>query len=175
MTEKQTKIIQAALELFANEGYSATSTSKVAQHAGVSEGLIFRHFKNKEGLLEAIILQGEEQLKILFADIVMEPDPKQVIRKTIDLAHKATKNDSEAHFWKLQYKIKWETETYGEHKVKPLEEALIHALKKLNYKRPKMEARNLLMVLDGMAMQYFLTQNFDLKKFTSFLKDKYSN
>ena len=49
MTEKQEKIVQSALQLFAQEGYHATSTSKVAKHAGVSEGLIFRHFRNKDG------------------------------------------------------------------------------------------------------------------------------
>jgi len=44
MTEKQEKIIKSALELFALEGYAATSTRKAAERAGVSEGLIFRHF-----------------------------------------------------------------------------------------------------------------------------------
>ena len=37
MTEKQEKILQAALQLFAKEGYHATSTNKVAKLAGVSE------------------------------------------------------------------------------------------------------------------------------------------
>ncbi len=58
MTEKQEKILQSALELFAKEGFHATSTNKVAKHAGVSEGLIFRHFGNKEGLLQAILAEG---------------------------------------------------------------------------------------------------------------------
>ena len=44
MTEKQENILKAALQLFAKEGFYATSTSKVAKLAGVSEGLIFRHF-----------------------------------------------------------------------------------------------------------------------------------
>ena len=45
MTEKQESILQAALKLFATEGYASTSTNKVAKVAGVSEGLIFHHFK----------------------------------------------------------------------------------------------------------------------------------
>ena len=49
MTEKQKNIVNAALELFAKEGFKSTSTSKVAKKARVSEGLIFRHFKNKDG------------------------------------------------------------------------------------------------------------------------------
>ena len=41
MTDKKEKILNAALELFANDGYNVTSTSKIAKTAGVSEGLIF--------------------------------------------------------------------------------------------------------------------------------------
>ena len=48
MTDKQEKILQAALELFAKEGFKGTSTNKIAKKAGVSEGLIFRHFENKD-------------------------------------------------------------------------------------------------------------------------------
>ncbi|MEM6542898.1 MAG: helix-turn-helix domain-containing protein, partial [Bacteroidota bacterium] len=55
MTAKQEKILNAALELFAHEGYNVVSTSKIAQKAGVSEGLIFRHFESKQGLLNAIL------------------------------------------------------------------------------------------------------------------------
>jgi len=47
MTEKQERILETALSLFAKDGFSATSTSKVARDAGVSEGLMFRHFENK--------------------------------------------------------------------------------------------------------------------------------
>ena len=58
MTDKQQQILHCALELFSTEGYKGTSTSKIANKAGVSEGLIFRHFKNKDGLLQAIIDNG---------------------------------------------------------------------------------------------------------------------
>ena len=47
MIDRKEKILQSALELFAKEGFTATSTSKIAKHAGVSEGLIFRHFGSR--------------------------------------------------------------------------------------------------------------------------------
>lgn len=59
MTDKQEKILRAtALDLFANTGYNAASTSKIAQKASVSEGLIFRHCQNKKGLLDALVLEA---------------------------------------------------------------------------------------------------------------------
>ena len=173
MTEKQEKILNAALTLFAEEGYRSTSTSKVAKKAGVSEGLIFRHFENKEGLLEAIIKEGEEQAKVLFADIVLETDPKQAIKKTLEVGEKMRQNKSDADFWKLQYKIKWELEQYGEHKMEALEMALTNAFKKLGYNNPKVEAQLLLTTLDGLATRFYLQKGFDIEPLIELLKQKY--
>ncbi|WP_110931251.1 TetR/AcrR family transcriptional regulator [Paenibacillus bouchesdurhonensis] len=55
LTEKQIKIIQAAVEIFAEKGYAASSTSEIAQMAGVAEGTIFRHYKTKKDLLMSIV------------------------------------------------------------------------------------------------------------------------
>jgi len=55
MTEKQSKIVQAASEVFAEKGFAASSTSEIAQRAGVAEGTIFRHYKTKKDLLFSIV------------------------------------------------------------------------------------------------------------------------
>ncbi|MFO7862821.1 MAG: helix-turn-helix domain-containing protein [Salinivirgaceae bacterium] len=170
---KKNIILQAALELFAKEGFNATSTRKVALRANVSEGLIFRHFKNKNGLLEAILSEGEEKAKLLYADIVFDPEPQNVIVKTIDLGRKFMDSLEISDFWKLQYKIKWEVEHYNQTKMEPLELALANAFAKLNYDKPKEEAQFLLIYLDGLATRYFLQKEFDAEKAIQFLHQKY--
>ncbi|SEN16360.1 TetR/AcrR family transcriptional regulator [Paenibacillus sp. OV219] len=55
MTEKQAKILASAIEVFAEKGYAASSTSEIAQRAGVAEGTIFRHYKTKKELLLSIV------------------------------------------------------------------------------------------------------------------------
>ncbi|MFC7392689.1 TetR/AcrR family transcriptional regulator [Scopulibacillus cellulosilyticus] len=55
LTEKQKRIVKAAIETFAEKGYSATSTNEIARKAGVAEGTIFRHYKTKKDLLIAIV------------------------------------------------------------------------------------------------------------------------
>ncbi|MCM3651457.1 TetR/AcrR family transcriptional regulator [Metabacillus litoralis] len=55
LTDKQKKIVAAAIESFAAKGYAATSTSEIAKKAGVAEGTIFRHYKTKKELLLAIL------------------------------------------------------------------------------------------------------------------------
>jgi AcrR family transcriptional regulator len=54
MTEKQIRIMAAAIEIFAQKGYAATTTSEIAKKAGVGEGTIFHHYKTKKDLLLAI-------------------------------------------------------------------------------------------------------------------------
>ncbi len=171
MTEKQEKILEAALMLFAKEGYHATSTSKVAKAAGVSEGLIFRHFGNKEGLLQAILTLGEEKFREIIVDIVMEPDPKQVIRKTILMPLKIDKADYNC--WKLQFKLKWELEVNGDEKMEPLHLALTNAFKKLNYEMPETEAHLLLLYLDGISASILKGSNMNVDDIISLLMKKY--
>lgn len=171
MTEKQEKILQAALELFAKEGYNATSTNRVAKRAGVSEGLIFRHFGNKEGLLEAIMKEGEKKLKTLVFDIIMETEPKEVIRKTIEMTNKIEVSDYD--FWKLQFKLKWELEISGEAKMEPLKLALTNAFQKLAYKSPSLEADLLLLFIDGMGSAVLKGSSLDTTKMIDLLKTKY--
>lgn len=54
-TDKKRAIIAAALELFAQRGYSDTPTSAIAKAAGVAEGTIFHHFHSKNGILLTIL------------------------------------------------------------------------------------------------------------------------
>lgn len=52
--KSRAKITAAALELFAENGYHATSIAKIASKAGVSKGLIYNYFESKEDLLSAL-------------------------------------------------------------------------------------------------------------------------
>jgi AcrR family transcriptional regulator len=48
------KMIEVALDLFADQGYGPVSTRQIADAAGCSETLLFRYFGGKHGLLQAI-------------------------------------------------------------------------------------------------------------------------
>ncbi len=54
-TEKHRRILDAALEMFAEQGYAGTATSEIAKKAGVSEAAIFRHYKTKKDLLIGVV------------------------------------------------------------------------------------------------------------------------
>ena len=173
MTEKQENILKAALSLFAAEGYHATSTSAIAKRAGVSEALIFRHFKNKEGLLQAILEAGERKVKSLYADIVMEPDPRKVIQKTLELPFSVP--ETEYEFWRLQFKIKWEIQYQHAAKMEPLKMVLRHAFAKLGYPSPDLEAEYLVYYLDGISGAILRGELSNPQEIQAFLLAKYNH
>ena len=57
--DKQTTILQAALELIAERGFHGAPMSLVAQRAGVSAGIIYHYFASKEALIHALYHQIE--------------------------------------------------------------------------------------------------------------------
>ena len=48
--EKQQQILDAAAEVFSREDYKRASTDDIAARAGISKGLLFYYFKNKQSL-----------------------------------------------------------------------------------------------------------------------------
>lgn len=48
--EKKQKVLNAAMEVFAKHGYKKASTAEIAKLAGISKGLLFHYFDNKETL-----------------------------------------------------------------------------------------------------------------------------
>ena len=48
--EKQRQILDAAAEVFSREDYKQASTDDIAARAGISKGLLFYYFKNKQSL-----------------------------------------------------------------------------------------------------------------------------
>ena len=59
---KQRRVLLSSLKLFSEIGFENTTSSLIAERAGVSEGTVFSYFKTKEGILEAILSTFLEQV-----------------------------------------------------------------------------------------------------------------
>lgn len=58
---RRQQLIEQAIHLFATAGFRGTTTRAIAQAAGVSEAVIFRHFATKDDLYKAILkLKADE-------------------------------------------------------------------------------------------------------------------
>jgi AcrR family transcriptional regulator len=53
--ERRLQILREAMRLFSQRGFRGTTTKEIAQAAGVSEAMVFRHFATKEELYTAIL------------------------------------------------------------------------------------------------------------------------
>jgi AcrR family transcriptional regulator len=58
------RLVLAAVDLFAEQGYDATTVAQIAERAGVTKSTFFRHFPDKRELLVA----GQETLRTLLAE-----------------------------------------------------------------------------------------------------------
>lgn len=83
---KRELILEAAEELFAENGFDATSVRELASKAGVNIAMISYYFGSKEKLLEALVEYRASYLRERFYDLQKEQiDPVDKIDKLIDL------------------------------------------------------------------------------------------
>lgn len=78
-TVKQQRIIESAIELFAEKGYANTSTAEIAKLAEVAEGTIFKHYGTKDNLLLSIIVPYLKDFFPAMADEVFKEIMSQKI------------------------------------------------------------------------------------------------
>lgn len=177
MTEKAENIIDAALELFVEKGYDGTTTLEISKKAKVSEALIFKHFKSKAGLMEAIVIRGRELLSKPVIDILNLNESKKIINATIDLPLNFYSDKSK--FWKLLMDFKSKNPQVEElmHSVDIFEKLISHvndAFRRLGYEEAENETNLLYFTIVGISKSIFEPNKYDsCKKTISFLKKKY--
>jgi AcrR family transcriptional regulator len=76
------RIFEAALDLFMQQGYAATTVEQITKAAGVAKGTFFTHFASKEAILEHIGQIQMNRLRDTFA-----ADPHLVTRSVHEQLH----------------------------------------------------------------------------------------
>ncbi|MBM7543100.1 TetR/AcrR family transcriptional regulator [Amphibacillus cookii] len=56
--EKRDRIINAAMQEFAEQGYDKASTNKIVKQAGIGKGMLFYYFENKQTLYHYLLDYG---------------------------------------------------------------------------------------------------------------------
>jgi AcrR family transcriptional regulator len=57
-TDTRTRILKAALACFTADGYEQTTTARIRERSGVSNGTLFHHFPTKEAIADALYVQA---------------------------------------------------------------------------------------------------------------------
>jgi len=107
--DRRSQILDAALVCFARRGFHQTSMHDISAEAGISVGLIYRYFENKEAVISAMADRhkkeiGEvldrarqaptllESLEILFTAHCCENEPRVISAFVVDLYAEASRN-----------------------------------------------------------------------------------
>ena len=115
LPDRRSQILEAALVCFAKRGFHQTSMHDISAEAGISVGLIYRYFENKEAVISAMADRHKkeisemlerarqapsllESLEILFTAHCCENEPRLVSAFVVDLYAEASRNPRVADF-----------------------------------------------------------------------------
>lgn len=83
-SERREQLLDRAAELFSTHGYARATTAQLAKAAGVTEPIIYRHFKSKRDLFVALIERtGERTLAQWERELARANDPADRLRLII--------------------------------------------------------------------------------------------
>src|SRR5438477_11108666 len=78
--ERRKAIVTASVPLFARKGFAGTTTKELAEGAGISEALLFRHFPSKKHLYGEILRMGCEGEPALERLAALQSSPATLVR-----------------------------------------------------------------------------------------------
>jgi AcrR family transcriptional regulator len=107
--DRRSQILEAALVCFAKHGFHQASMHDISAEAGISVGLIYRYFENKEAVISAMADRHKkeisemlerarkaptllESLEILFTAHCCENEPRVISAFVVDLYAEASRN-----------------------------------------------------------------------------------
>jgi len=93
---RRAEIMDAAMILFMEKGYTNTTTQDIVDKVNISRGLLYYHFKNKEDILYCLVEQYSDRLLKDIYSIVYDEDKTAVekIRSFIDVTIISSENVS---------------------------------------------------------------------------------
>ena len=154
-------IEDAAIELFMEQGYHATSMRQVADRTGLALGGIYNHFKSKDEIFEAIIVDKHPYKRIL--PLIMET-PGETAEEFLRNAFKVTVTELGKNPVYIKLMMIEMVEFNGRHgasmlkeiapKVLPVFEQMLKIRKGLRISNPALFLRSFF----GMIISYIFTE-----------------
>jgi AcrR family transcriptional regulator len=163
-------LLQAALKVFATNGYHGSSVANIAKEANVSKALFYHYFDSKNELLIIFAKQRLEEWTPLIENLETIKDPKERIVFLIDFV--LSELEARSDWLRFLYMLYLSTEGINAiqeamKKYKEQFDRLFTAertlYKDLGYADPDDEATYLRSVLQGISLEYLLSgKNYPL-------------
>ncbi|MFI5915888.1 TetR/AcrR family transcriptional regulator [Dactylosporangium sp. NPDC051541] len=78
------RILAAAAHIFAEQGYAAGTTNRIAEHARVSIGSLYQYFPNKDAILAELLLRHIDEELDEPPATALEPAVRAIVRRAVD-------------------------------------------------------------------------------------------
>jgi AcrR family transcriptional regulator len=161
--ERRTQIMQVALEVIAEQGFSNTSISKIATRAKISKGLLYNYFSHKEDLMMTIMIDGFNQFIDAFNPnkngVLTNDELHFFIDKTFDILK------SNIRFWRMYFMVLLQPEVFKiiePHIMKtlgPFMQTAYTYFENNGSEDPEVEVRFFAALLDGVGLHFVMDPN----------------
>jgi TetR/AcrR family transcriptional regulator, fatty acid metabolism regulator protein len=92
--DKRQQLLDAAVRVFAREGYHTSRVGDIAEEAGVAHGLLYHYFSSKQEVLETIFRENWRQLLERFHEVEASPEPSgEQLRGVAKILLRTWRND----------------------------------------------------------------------------------
>jgi len=174
---RKASIMEVATRLFATHGFDSTSISKIAIEAGVSKGLLYNYFKNKDALVREIALDGLNQIMMAVDLNMSEPLTREIFIDIIDRNFSHLKQHTDS--WRLYIAVITQPhvmalvqkELYAA--IGPFMTSVSNYFKKKGVKNPQAYGYFVGALLDGIGLDFlFDTENYPLEDVKQIIIDR---
>ncbi|MFA6126438.1 MAG: TetR/AcrR family transcriptional regulator [Bacteroidales bacterium] len=159
--QRKLQIMQAALELFAKEGYHASSVAKIARYAKISKGLLYNYFTSKEDLLDSIMALGIEKFHHILEEIQHELDTPEELMMYIHGGFEIIRREPD--FYRLLFSVFFQPGVMDVSQNR-YRETLEHLTRDIAFyfetkgdPNPMEKAKLLGNIIDGVGLNYFIS------------------
>jgi AcrR family transcriptional regulator len=169
------KILDAALEVFAKQGYHSSTVESIAKTAGISKGLMYNYFKSKEDMLNELMIG---MMEALMCELMpLKPGKKFTKKDIINFISVGIDLVLEKpYYWKLYFSVAMQPEVMNIVFDKMMELGqpyfigITQYYKEKGIKNPEVMMRYLSAVMDGVQFHCMLDpKNFPAKEVKNLL------
>lgn len=163
--EKQDRMINAALKVFAENGYKGASTDDIVKEAGISKGLLFHYFTNKIGLYTFVYDYSVRYMMLEMTTMVNEKETDffEIYKQTESAKLKILKNYAymQEFLNRAEYEDVSEALLAIEDKKKMMAECYEKLRGQIDFSifKPEVEIDKLVKMLD-LTIQGLMTEHF---------------
>ena len=166
--DKKKRIIESAITLFATNGYENTSVAAICEHSNVSKGLVFHHFKNKDGLLREVFMRMAEIINEVgdcVENINKKQNPKDRLINYLEQIFLSMASAEHKLYYQFNFQILCQRSTRAllkdlfDERYQLMMTSFEEILSDIPAAIPQVDSHMIIAEIDGIALNYLFANN----------------